>query len=765
MEDKNKNSIDIQTETDIKAEDSGSEMREGNCAGFGEEAEADADGDHECKIDGIIPKDERTESGDRIGNDEFENGDSIDTEEPDDSDYVGEEEPDGEVFMEYEGLDPEMEAMLAHEKLEMEAADQWIEEMEKKEKEEREKKEEEDKKLSLPMTEAKILNGPVMTRSAIVAEAAKESLRLIPRDTPLPDVAAEVHDRINGAILFHNKQDKAKKRGAIYKTESELSIPTAALIIKDRVPAKLISFAQQKERDLDVVGVYVPFGEDLGLHDISGDVLWEYAKEIIPQMLEKDFTELNIQLRHILTRVSINHDRDIIAVNNGLFNYKSKELMSFSPDVVILSKCPVNYNPDAENVIIHNADDGTDWDIESGIKNFFHDDPERVDCLWKIIGAAVRSSNSWNKTPCFYSQKGNNGKGTLAQLIRNLLGEENCVTIPISSFGKEFLLEPLLKAGCIITDENDVGSFANKSGTMKATITHDVIQINRKHKTPVSFRYQGFMIQCVNEIPRAKDNTDSFYRRFLFVPFDQCFTGRERRYIKEDYIFRKEVLEYVLRKVLELIPDFYELPEPEACKRLMETVKIANDSVREFWLETKERFAWDFVPFKLLKDMYDAWYPTARGGNDGKIGRNKLYEKIAEFAEEDPDWIYPGKESGGKTHKQVITKGHMDAPEPLLVEFDLKKWIDPRQRGSGKCVPMCNQTMVKVKDRGILRAKPRLRADSHQKPVNTQDAEPSGRNMTAEIMVDSILASVGAGNAHGTETSVDMTIENGKGGA
>lgn len=71
------------------------------------------------------------------------------------------------------------------------------------------------------------------------------------------------------------------------------------------------------------------------------------------------------------------------------------------------------------------------------------------------------------------------------------------------------------------------------------------------------------MVQCLNEMPRIKDKSDSFYRRQLFIPFTKCFTGAERKYIKQDYLKRKDVLEYVLWKVLNM--DYYELPIPKAC--------------------------------------------------------------------------------------------------------------------------------------------------------------------------------------------------------
>ena len=130
-------------------------------------------------------------------------------------------------------------------------------------------------------------------------------------------------------------------------------------------------------------------------------------------------------------------DRDLIAVNNGIFNYKTKEMQDFTPDIVFLSKSHVNYNHAAQNVVIHNDEDGTDWDVESWMKSL-SDDPEIVDFIWKVIGAVVRPIVNWNVAALFYSDMGNNGKGTLCELMRGIVGKASCASLPLNSFSKDF---------------------------------------------------------------------------------------------------------------------------------------------------------------------------------------------------------------------------------------------------------------------------------------------------------------------------------------
>lgn len=146
----------------------------------------------------------------------------------------------------------------------------------------------------------------------------------------------------------------------------------------------------------------------------------------------------------------------------------------------------------------------------------------------------------------------------------------------LKNFSEPFMLEPLTRVSAVITDENDTGTFVDDAAALKSVITGDPFQLNRKHKAPRNVLFRGFMIQCVNELPKLRDKSESMYRRLLVIPFDKRFQGCERKYIKDDYLNRQDVLEYVLYRVL-AETDYYELAEPDACSALLDDFRVAND--------------------------------------------------------------------------------------------------------------------------------------------------------------------------------------------
>lgn len=464
------------------------------------------------------------------------------------------------------------------------------------------------------------------------------------------------------------------------KVPDRLTNVQIARIIELVEPVVCISAGKHDDEgtEFDLFGVYEYDGPNEGIYNTSEQALKQVIRRYNFAAVERDMEEVKQILRLTLPRKRRCMDRDLIAVNNGIFDYKRKVLMPFTPDKIFLSKSRVNYNPNASNVTIHNPEDNTDWDVESWMSELSND-LGIVNLLWQVLGAIIRPFVRWNKSAWLYSETGNSGKGTLCELMRNLCGRGSYASIALSDFSKDFMLEPLIHSNAIIVDENDVGIFLDKVANLKAVITNDVLLINRKFKKPVSYQFFGFMVQCLNEFPRIRDRSDSLYRRQLFIPFDKCYTGSERPYIKGDYLSRPEVLEYVLFKVLNM--NYYKLSEPAACKAMLDELKVANSPVREFVEDMLPQCQWDLLPFTFLYDLYKAWLVKVNPVGSA-LSRNFFKRELLAAISGNPEWVYE--------NKQIASKNRMDRPEPLILRYDLKDWKNPMYMGtdvSQICLP------------------------------------------------------------------------------
>lgn len=502
------------------------------------------------------------------------------------------------------------------------------------------------------------------TRSEVLRQATDNYLSQYTRNTlPKPAVIQnELLDATRNEIEIENA---GLPKGSKYPAPRDLEPAQIADILCVRFEIRNISLLDSLvDIRADVLGVYMEDGPLLGTYNINSNILERAIKEYRYTIGDKECKEV---LQHLKNSKRCPHvirtlDKDLIPVNNGIFDYRSKQLLPFSPDYIYLNKSPVDYKPGATNINIHNPDDNTDWDTESWFQSL-SDDPEIVKLLWEITGAIIRPHVSWNKTALLYSTIGNNGKGTLCELWRHLAGPSSCEAIQFKEFRDRFTKEKLLTCTTIITDENDVGVPIDRFGDVKSLITHDKISIDRKFEKPITYRFHGFMVQCINEFPIISDKTNSMYRRLLFVPMDKSFEGIERKYIKDDYLKRQEVLEYVMKKVLE--SNFYELSEPAKSQSVKASYKEFNDNTRAFFFDLIPQTAWNDLPYDFLYELYKAWFQVSvpdQKCNSERRFRQELDQIVA-------------TRTDFESNKQFRTDKLMTIREPLILKYNLKSFM------------------------------------------------------------------------------------------
>lgn len=520
---------------------------------------------------------------------------------------------------------------------------------------------------------------------------------LIPQAPPDPDQVEE--DLLKSMRAAFDLENAMRAKNDQLRCPQKLEPAQIATVMAALYPICTVQTGGTgSDRSYDLLAIYMTSGPFEGTYVTDDEIFRGIMRQYNYTLKINDFREAIAILRNMVPRRERCGEPNLIAVNNGIFDFNAKKLMPFTPELVFLTKSSVDYVNHPVNPVIHNPDDGTDWDVESWMRTL-SDDPEIVNLLWQILGAIIRPLVPWNKMAWFYSEKGNNGKGTLCELMRQLCGKSSYAAIKLSEMSKDFLLEPLLHASAIITDENDVGTFIDKAANLKSIVTNDVVQINRKFKTPVAYQFRGFMVQCLNEYPRVKDKSDSFYRRQLFVPFEKCFTGVERKYIKNDYLQRPEVLQYVLWRVLNM--DYYELSEPDACRIALEEYKEFNDPVRQFADDVLPAAKWDLLPFTMLYDAYKSWFK--QNAPSGTIqNRTSFVTDLIAAVQDNPEWECADR------RRQFRGANRMSCFEPMLELYDLKNWMNPKFLKSGtgtteqRCTPLPGQ-FATLKLRGLVR--------------------------------------------------------------
>ena len=462
----------------------------------------------------------------------------------------------------------------------------------------------------------------------------------------------------------------------------KISVGEYAILLLNIIPLALIKPTSKHNEPTNikepVVYIY-DFDETSPTHGLyvpANKLLIDIIYNAVPN--EDFYFHNRIYKTMIQTIPEVHETSDVnrIFVKNGIFNKETKQLEPFDQNEYHLAKIQTNYNPNATSPII-TMPDGVDWTFDSWLDELVDHDPDRLEQMWQIITAALNPGRVYNKCVIFYSRQGNNGKGTLGQVLKNIIGDGLYSSVNIKNFGVRFRTQQLLGKILNIADENPVGAYIDGTDEFKAAITGDDIQIEAKGKDAYPMQVRMLNIQMLNGTLLTRDKSNSIYRRLLIVPFTHTFTGCERPYIKRDYMDRTDVKEYILKRALEapVVTEFVVTKENEEA---LYRTKVENNSVFEFFDEFLPRFKWDVLPTKFLYDLYVSW--MAKDNANGKpVKKSAFVEYASDYLAETNEW------DARLTQKDIIKVGaRMNADEPLITEYQLVDFYDPDYKGNGR---------------------------------------------------------------------------------
>jgi len=140
--------------------------------------------------------------------------------------------------------------------------------------------------------------------------------------------------------------------------------------------------------------------------------------------------------------------------------------------------------------------------------------------------------------------------------------------------------------------------------------------------------------------------------------------------------------------------NYYQLSEPVATKEVLAEYKEANDPVRAYWEEFRLRLLWDLAPFTFLYDLYKSWFADV-SPSGSPVSNKQFITDLVSIVRADPLWHCPDK------NRKIRPGQMMSNPEPLIAEYDLKKWMNPHYSGADPLKK--SQPALQANYRGPLR--------------------------------------------------------------
>ena len=149
--------------------------------------------------------------------------------------------------------------------------------------------------------------------------------------------------------------------------------------------------------------------------------------------------------------------------------------------------------------------------------------------LFELIGYTLYPKYTFNKAVMLIGE-GANGKSTFLRLVKEILGNENTVSISLKDICENrFSASYLYKKMANIYP--DLPKMAIKdTGMFKILTGEDEISADRKFRERITFKNYAKMLFSANELPYVNDMTFAFWRRWLVVKFPNQFERREGFY-------------------------------------------------------------------------------------------------------------------------------------------------------------------------------------------------------------------------------------------
>jgi len=346
-------------------------------------------------------------------------------------------------------------------------------------------------------------------------------------------------------------------------------------------------------------GIYVPC-EDFIARLLQK--VWDHSEiKMLKALTTRDFNEIINQLkrRNYIRYENIYSDvKKYVNFKNGLLNLETLKLEPHDPEKFFLTQIPHNYNPNARSELFENF-----------LRDVFPEQYHAV--LQEFIGYCLLPDCRFEKSLVIVGREGT-GKSTFLEAIRNALGKDNVTHFSIQQLESERFARVEL-IGKLANIYNDLPyETIEDSAIFKQLSSGDPINVEKKFVQPFSAKVHTKMIFAANQLPKPRDWSGAFFRRWIIVEVNSA-EGRQPDPLMKEKLKSEEVAEAILAWAV------------EGLQRLLQNNKFSYDFTVEEVAEKYESMA-DSVARFVNECLEEAV--------DGKIAKDELYHRYLEFCKE-----------------------------------------------------------------------------------------------------------------------------------
>lgn len=207
----------------------------------------------------------------------------------------------------------------------------------------------------------------------------------------------------------------------------------------------------------------------------------------------------------------------IVACENGLLRIRDRVLLPHGPEFFNLVSVPFAYDPEAT---------APTW--ERFLEQIWPNDPDAIQALQEWFGYVLSGRTDQQKILLMVGPS-RSGKGTIARVLKALVGKENLAGPTLAGLGTNFGLSTLIgKPLAVISDARLSGNDNSQVVERLLTISgEDTIDIDRKYREPWTGKLPTRLMILSNELPYFGDASGVIARRFVVLNMTVSWLGKE----------------------------------------------------------------------------------------------------------------------------------------------------------------------------------------------------------------------------------------------
>lgn len=210
--------------------------------------------------------------------------------------------------------------------------------------------------------------------------------------------------------------------------------------------------------------------------------------------------------------------QELVATSNGLLEVTGRNIYNHTPLLFNQVAVPFAYDPDAPPPVR--------W--LRFLADLWPEDPDSIAALQEYMGYVISGRVDLQKILLLIGPT-RAGKGVIARVLKNLVGDGNHAGPTLASLATNFGLSPLIgKPLAVISDARLAGGGTNQVVERLLSISgEDVLTIDRKYREPWTGTLPTRFVVISNELPRFGDASGAIAGRFVVLSLQRSWLGKE----------------------------------------------------------------------------------------------------------------------------------------------------------------------------------------------------------------------------------------------